>query len=140
MTTYTRSKPCKTCGSAEFYISNHHCAQCARFNAKISRQDPAVQQARNSINAKWRKDNADYVRLASRARYELRLVEQTERREFIRNVINTYGFAEIAAQHGIDPTTANKYLMRKTYITEHVMGSFIAILGNLGRLICRGAA
>lgn len=140
MTTYTRSKPCKTCGSADFYSSNHHCVQCSRVNARIRCQDPVVQQARNNSSAKWRHANADYVRISNRARYELRLAEQTERREFIRNVINTYGFAETAAQHGIDPTTANKYLMRKTYITEHVMGSFIAILGNLGRLICRGAA
>lgn len=38
MTTYHREKPCRKCGSHDFYVNNQHCAACVKANNADYRQ------------------------------------------------------------------------------------------------------
>lgn len=68
--TYIRETPCRNCGSHEFYSIKRVCRQCC-LNTSQAYRNNNKEKCRTS-NAKWRKDNAEYLRWYFKARYEFK--------------------------------------------------------------------
>ena len=81
MSIYYRQKPCRKCGSHDFYLAGFRCYRClqewkannaARIKAGSEKWKQENREKLRTAQQRWAKNNRDYLRVYNRARYEKR--------------------------------------------------------------------
>lgn len=70
MTTYYREKPCRKCGSHDFYLASQHCAPCLKAHNAVN--NVRNRDKNREYQRSWSERNREYLKLYRKARYQLR--------------------------------------------------------------------